>query len=217
MEVGIAGTGIYIPYYYIKRETIAAQWDARAARGVRSLCNADEDSVTMPAEAVVIGSENVAASIEAWETVNVEIHDAWRNRKDDYVRTGESRFVRSKGYTYALVEAMKAVMSSRNLCPNDIFRVILPTSNVKEQLSAAKAAGFAPEQVQDSLLMQVGDCGTAQPALLLAAALENAGPGEWILWTSYGSGADAILLKVTEKIETMKKNSFRNIWIPGRS
>ena len=147
----------------------------------------------------------------------MEIHDAWRNRKDDYVRTGESRFVRSKGYTYALVEAMKAVMSSRNLCPNDISRVILPTSNVKEQLSAAKAAGFAPEQVQDSLLMQVGDCGTAQPALLLAAALENAGPGEWILWTSYGSGADAILLKVTEKIETMKKNSFRNIWIPGRS
>jgi len=310
MEIGIVGTGIYIPYYYIKRETIAAQWDARAAHGVRSLCNADEDSVTMAAEAaihsiegigrehidglyfasttapyaekahssilarvcdlsdsteiadfmastragamavkaaynavkagtcknvivtsadqrngypksqqeqmfgdaaaaVVIGSENVAASIEAWETVNVEIHDAWRNRKDDYVRTGESRFARSKGYTYALVEVMKTIMSSRNLCPNDISRVILPASNVKEQLSAAKAAGFVPEQVQDPFLMQVGDCGTAQPALLLAAALENASPGELILWTSYGSGADAILLKVTERIETLKKEQIQ--------
>lgn len=317
MGIGITSIGVYLPYYYIKRETIAKQWDAKPPKGVRSLCNADEDSVTMAAEAainclygaereeidglffasttapyaekshasilakvcdlsnsvqisdhlastraglfavkaaynavkagsgrnilvtsadtrngypksqqelmfgdagaaVLVGAENVAVSIEAWESVNVEIHDIWRNADDDYVRTGESRFIKSKGYTYALTAAVRALMAGQGLSPEDVAKVILPASSFKEHLAVAKAAGFGPEKVQDPLLMQVGDCGTAQPLLLLAAALENAKEGDLIIWAAYGSGADAVLLKVTDKIRELKNVGMLQKYMDSR-
>ena len=46
-DVGITALGAYIPYYYIKRETIGAAWGTRGQKGVRSLANSDEDSITM--------------------------------------------------------------------------------------------------------------------------------------------------------------------------
>lgn len=51
-DVGITALGAYIPYYYIKRETIGAAWGARGQKGVRSLANSDEDSITMAVAAV---------------------------------------------------------------------------------------------------------------------------------------------------------------------
>lgn len=317
MKVGITGTGIYVPYYYIKRETIASQWDAKGAKGVRSLCNADEDSVTMAAEAAVnclrgadretvdglyfasttapyaekshasilakvcdladscdvadflattragmsavkaaysavnagtcrnvlitsadqrngypksqleqmfgdagaalmVGTERVVATIEGFTTCNIEIHDAWRNQKDDYVRTGEGRFVKSKGYTKGLVTALKRLMESYGIGAGDVSRVILPSSSFKEHIGVAKALGFTPEKVQDPLLMNIGDCGTAQPLLLLAAALEEARPGDVLLWSAYGSGAEAMLLKVTEEVERLPNRGMLNRYLTAR-
>lgn len=317
MNIGITGMGVYIPYYFIKRETIAAQWDAKAVKGVRSLCNADEDSVTMAAEAavncirgrnrenidglffasttapymekahssvlakacdlseevqiadymsstraglfamksaynavkaevcrnilvtsaderngypksqqemmfgdagasVLIGSENVAATIEGWESVNIEIHDSWRNVKDDYVRTGESRFVKSKGYTFALVKAIKRLLAKKEINIQNVTKVILPTSNFKEHLGVAKMIGFTPDQIQDPLLMEIGDCGTAQPILLLAAALEEAKEGDMIILAAYGSGADAMLLKVTDHVSGLPHKGFIKKYLESR-
>lgn len=317
MSIGITGMGVYIPYYYIKRETIAKQWDSKGAKGERSLCNADEDSVTMAAEAavnclrgmereqidglffasttapysekshasilakvcdlsdsveiadflastragmsavraaysavksgmcrnvlvtsadqrngypksqleqmfgdagaaVMIGSDNVIASVEACESVNVEIHDAWRNIKDDYVRTGESRFVKSKGYSYALTSALCRLMKTQGITPDDVTKVILPTSNFKEYMGVAKAVGFNLEKIQDPLMMHVGDCGTAQPILLLAAALDEAREGDILLWAAYGSGAEVMLLKVTENIKTLKNKGMLQMYMDSR-
>ena len=159
------------------------------------------------AAAVMVGSENVIAEIANYESVNVEIHDAWRNVKDDYVRTGEGRFVKSKGYSYALIKAVKQLMAKAGITAEDVSKIILPTSNFKEHMGIAKATGFSPEKVQDPLMMDVGDCGTAQPLLLLAAALANAKEGDMIIWSAYGSGADAMLLKVTAQVSELKNKN----------
>lgn len=317
MSIGITGTGVYIPYYFISRATIAQQWDAAPRKGVRSLCNADEDSVTMAAEAatnclravgregvdglffasttapyaekshasilakvcdlpdscetadflaatraglsavrsayasvkaglcrsvlvagadqrngypksqqemnfgdaaaaLTIGSDKVLAEIAEFESVGVEIHDSWRNVKDDYLRSGEGRFVKSKGYSYALKEVVKRLMSRRNLTAQSISKLILPGETAKEQLGTAKALGFSPEQLQDSLLESVGDCGTAQPLLLLTAALETARPGDLILCCAYGSGAEATLLKVTENVPEMRNRGELGKYLSAR-
>ena len=50
-SIGITALGTYIPYYFIKRETIGSAWGARGQKGVRSLANVDEDSITMAVEA----------------------------------------------------------------------------------------------------------------------------------------------------------------------
>jgi uncharacterized OB-fold protein len=73
--------------------------------------------------------------------------------------------------------------------------------------------GLAPEQVQDPLLMTVGDTGVAQPLMMLVAALEDAKPGDKIMVVSFGQGCDAFYLTVTDKITSIKdkKAIKRNI------
>lgn len=67
-----------------------------------------------------------------------------------------------------------------------------------------KMLGFTPEQVQDPLYGTVGNTGTASALMMLAAALEEASPGDRILCASYGDGADVLLFKVTEGIKKAK-------------
>jgi len=47
----------------------------------------------------------------------------------------------------------------------------------------------------------VGNTGTASPFLQLAAALDEAKPGDRILMASYGNGSDVFLFRVTDLIE----------------
>lgn len=47
---GIKSTGVYIPYYRLKREEIGRAW-GNAAKGEKAIANFDEDSVTMAVEA----------------------------------------------------------------------------------------------------------------------------------------------------------------------
>jgi 3-hydroxy-3-methylglutaryl CoA synthase len=304
MGIGITRIGVYIPYYAIKREVIAKQWEDRPQKGERSLCNADEDSVTMAVEAavnsiygmdrgcldglffasvtapygekshavlmskacdlpdladvadftgstrgateavkaaynavkagsnrniivtsadcrnaypksaqeqlfgdaaaaVVIGSEDVAAEIIASVSMNNEICDVWRNSKDDYVRLGEDRFIKSKGYTFSMTAVIKTLLNKTSTEIAAIDKFVLSATDFKEHLGVAKALGIPAEKIQDPLMLQIGDCGTAQPILLLAAVLARAKAGETILWASYGNGADALLLRVTSKIDDL--------------
>ena len=55
----------------------------------------------------------------------------------------------------------------------------------------------------------LGDTGTAQPLLLLAAALERAKPGDLILLAGYGDGADACLLRATDAIARYRHGAQR--------
>jgi 3-hydroxy-3-methylglutaryl CoA synthase len=66
---------------------------------------------------------------------------------------------------------------------------VLPTPNPRAPIGVAKGLGFDPKtQLQDGLWSVVGDCGAAQPLVLLAAALERAKPGDLILLAGYGDG-----------------------------
>jgi uncharacterized OB-fold protein len=59
-------------------------------------------------------------------------------------------------------------------------------------------------------MLQIGNCGAAQPLLMLAAALENASPGELFLVAAYGNGADALIFRATEQIAALpKKNTVQ--------
>jgi hydroxymethylglutaryl-CoA synthase len=301
MSVGITSTGAYVPYYRIKRETIAAAWQRGAIKGERSIANNDEDSLTMSVEAVIncfhgldrekvdalffasttapydeksssgliatvcdlkenvytadfgnclkggttalktamdmakaqsaqqavvvaadcrvaypksdqeqlfgdaaaaitVGSENVIAELEFSTTANSEIVDVWRISGEKYVHTAEERFAIEKGYTAAMKRVVGDILKKAGLKAVDISKVVLSSPGLKDGAGLAKKLGFEEGQVQDSLIMQVGNCGTAQPLLMLIAALEEAKPGDRILLAAYGNGADAFIFRVTENI-----------------
>jgi uncharacterized OB-fold protein len=55
----------------------------------------------------------------------------------------------------------------------------------------------------DPLLETVGVTGTAHVPLMLAHALEQAGPDEHILLAGYGDGADAMVVRTTEHVHAL--------------
>ena len=155
--------------------------------------------------AVIVGQENVAAELEATVSINAEIIDIWRNYGEKYLNSGESRFIFEKGYLAAMTRVVKAILDKTGLAPNQISKAVFSTPGLREDQQLGKKLGFSEEQIQDSLMLQVGDCGTAQPLLLLAAALETAKAGDRILLAAYGQGADAFIFKVTEEIVNIRQ------------
>ncbi len=302
MGVGIKSFGVYLPYYYMARESIGAAWSARGQKGKKSVANVDEDTLTMSVEAamgcfrfisreevtalyfasttapyaekshsalvsvacdldnasvftsdfaqstragtnalkaaydaalaekkqnvllvasdmrnaypksseeqtfgdaaaaLVVGSGETLAAIDGIFTLNDEIVDIWRNAGDAYVRTGEGRFVVDKGYMRVMGDAVRGILAKYSLSPKDLAKVVFPASSAGNATRLAKKCGFAPEQLQDTLLSSVGNSGAAQALLGIIGALEEAKPGDKILVVDYGSGANAFLLTATENI-----------------
>ncbi len=154
---------------------------------------------------VIVGKENIIAELVAVNSSNVEITDIWRNVNEKYVNYGEGRFVTDKGYMTAITQAVKGLLQKAGKKPEDIAKVVLSTSSMKDDANAAKKMGFKPEQMQESYMMQIGCCGTAQPLLMLTGALEEANEGDLIVMAAYGNGADAFLFRVTDKVKELQK------------
>jgi uncharacterized OB-fold protein len=78
--------------------------------------------------------------------------------------------------------------------------VVFTSPDLKAHEQLAKKLGFEPARVQDIGWEDIVLTGCAMPLLLLAAALETARAGDWVLLAAHGNGADALLFRVTEKI-----------------
>jgi uncharacterized OB-fold protein len=90
------------------------------------------------------------------------------------------------------------------LTAQQISKAALASPDKRSHLQLAKKLGLTENQVQDILFDDVGLTGSAMPLVLLSLALESAQPGEIILVAAYGSGADALLFRVTENIRNYK-------------
>jgi 3-hydroxy-3-methylglutaryl CoA synthase len=157
------------------------------------------------AAAFAVGNNSVIATMEASFSINKEIVDVWRNDDDRYVKVGEPRFILNEGYMASMKEVISGILDKTNRKPSDITKLLVPSPDYRSHLRLAKMLEFNPEeQVEDTLLGSVGHCGVAHPLMLLVAALENANPEDTILMVSYGDGAEAVLLKVTEEITKVK-------------
>jgi 3-hydroxy-3-methylglutaryl CoA synthase len=154
--------------------------------------------------ALLFGSENVIAEVEGTYNLSDDLVDHWRSNDDIYVRSWEDRFGLDVGYRRIPAEAAAGILKKYNLTQKDIAKVCYYGPSARRHAELVRAMGFAPEQVQESLLDTVGNTGAALPLMILVAALEEAKAGDRILVISYGNGADAILLRVTEEIEKVR-------------
>ena len=154
------------------------------------------------AAAVLVGDSAISVNVEASHAISKELHDIWRSEGDTYIRGWEDRFIYAMGYRDTVAEAVTSLLQKTNLTLGDFAKIIFasPTPRVIGDLS--KKLGIDPKiQVQDPLFDVMGNTGTAFPLMLLVAALEEAKAGDRLLLTSYGNGADAFVLTVTEQIE----------------
>lgn len=153
------------------------------------------------AAALVVGTENVLAEIEATCTVAGDVITQWRETDDKYVRAWEDRFVTTRGYGAMVKKVLTTLAGKQKIMPSEINKLVLYAPSPRYQAGTAMSMGFRQEQIQDGLFATVGLAGAAHAPLMLTAALEQAGPGDRILMVSFGEGADAVLFKVTENIK----------------
>jgi hydroxymethylglutaryl-CoA synthase len=151
--------------------------------------------------ALLVGTDSVIAELVAAVSLSEEFLGTWRTEAQDYLHQFPGAFESKFGYSRSVTAAIQAVLQQANLPPSAITTAILAAPTPRSIAPVAKAIGLdVKRQVGDTLWTILGDTGTAQPLLLLAAALERAKAGDTLLLTSHGDGADALLFRVTDAI-----------------
>jgi len=155
------------------------------------------------AAALLLGKDGVIASIEDSYSIADDFSGVWRADGDAFVRSWEDRMVVEECYANILPEAISGLMKKCNLAAKDFSKVVFdaPPTDIRWRDRLAAKMGFNSGQVQDSFVMTVGNTGTALAMMILVSALEEAKPGDKIMFVSLGNGATAFLLEVTPAIE----------------
>jgi hydroxymethylglutaryl-CoA synthase len=160
------------------------------------------------AAAVLFGDDagdepSVLAEIVAWESVTEEFVDRWRTPGAVASKLWEERFGENR-YNELGAEAIKLALGAAGIDASGVDHLIVAGLHERAVGGVQKASGVPAERIADRLIGQVGNPGAAQPALLLAAVLEAAVPGQTILLVSLSDGADAVLLRTTEALASYR-------------
>ena len=155
--------------------------------------------------AFLLGDSEVAVSIEGSYTLSSEFYDIWRKENDTHPIAWEDRFIREEGYQKILPQAVKELMKKYKMSPKDFTKAVFYAPDSRIHATLATIMGFDPKtQVQDPMFNSLGNTGCAFAPMMLVAALEDAKPGDKLLFATYGDGADAYILQVNEQIEKIR-------------
>ncbi|MFC1943982.1 3-oxoacyl-[acyl-carrier-protein] synthase III C-terminal domain-containing protein [Chloroflexota bacterium] len=156
------------------------------------------------AAAFLVGDSGIAAEVEDGYAVSDEILDMWRPAGDRFVQTWEERFILDEGYLNVLAETVRTFWERKSVSAEDFDKVVLYAPEARRHRDMTSKLGLKAEQVQVPMFDRLGNTGTAAAPLMLIAALEDAKPGESILYASYGNGADVMALRATEDIAKVR-------------
>src|SRR5439155_1673776 len=99
------------------------------------------------------------------------------------------------------LRGLGAALRKPELPPARIARLALGAPEPRAAAEAVRRAGFDPaRQLDPSLLTEAGLLGTPEPLVLLARALETAAPGDFLVVAAYGEGADALVVRATDRL-----------------
>ena len=166
----------------------------------------DELSLCDGAAAVLLGKgEDVAAEIEAIYSWSEDFIDRWRLPGEGAVSAGDAKFIQDYGYVRQSVATVEGLLKQTGATREDIARVLVYAPDPRTHAAIARKLGFPdsayPEQ---PLIARLGDSGAAAPLLSLVDALQSAEPGEHIIVAGHGSGGEAILLRATDKVHSLR-------------
>lgn len=165
------------------------------------------------AAAVLVGREGVLAEYLGSGTVTADFVDHFRATGDEVDYHWEERWVRDEGIAKLVPRAVKAALAQAGVPATEVSRFIFPSTFAKMDAQLAKACGLRPEAVVENLNDAVGDSGLPHGLLLLAHTLERAQPGEVIVLAQFGSGAQALVFRVTEAIRSFRPARGVSQWL----
>ncbi len=170
--------------------------DKRAAKAASPLEMAAGDG----AAALLLGHGAPLAILLASATRSADFVDHYRTADSDGDYGWEERWIRDAGYAQIVPPVISRCLERAGKPASAVTHFCMPATLPRLGNAMAKAAGIAETALRDNLHSVCGETGTAHPLLLLAAALEEARPGDLILVVGFGQGADALLFEVTAEI-----------------
>lgn len=170
------------------------------------------------AAALTVGRHDVIAELVDAASIAEEFTYLWRTDAQRTLQVAGGRFSNDFGYGRDLGAAIRLILERQHLEPAAIQRLALGSPEARAGADLAKQLGFDPKrQLVASLQGEIGCTGSAEPLLLLARALDEAGPGELILCGGYGEGADAVLLRTTPAIAAGRAATPLARWLAARA
>ena len=163
-----------------------------------------------------VGAEEEIATLLGSATVAADFIDHFRASGDAYDYAWEDRWIRDEGWLKLVPQAVAQALAKAGVEPSDVHRLIVPCHLRRVPESVAKACGIPAEAVADPMMNSVGQCGTAQPLLMLAAALASAEPGQTIVVTGFGQGCDALVFRATDVIGAVRPRRGVAGWLERR-
>lgn len=161
------------------------------------------------AGAVVLGTENVVATIDDMESYSSDLSDGFRIEGERYLRTGMllGAAKNEVGVDTHTLGAAKKLLERNNMKAEDFKYAVFQQTTPGFVRHCAELLGFKKEQYQTSIFADyIGDTGSASPLIGLAKVLDEAKAGDKIFLAGYGygAGADVYILTVTEEIEKIR-------------
>ncbi len=157
------------------------------------------------AAAFLFGDKNAIAEVKASCSVSMDSYDMWRSDTDKYVRFWDVRYAQSMHYEPLIRQAVGGVLEKSGLTAGDVAKVVCYAHEDRHRAGVLAKLGFAPEQIAASYYGEIGNTGCAAAPIMLAGALDEAKPGDKLLYVTYGEGAEAILFEITEHIASLSR------------
>ena len=141
------------------------------------------------------GASATAEFLDRWRIPGQQASQQWEERFGEYVYVPLAR--------QALAEGLKATETTAE----HIDCLIVASVSARAARTVVASAGVRKEAIADDLSATVGNPGTAQLGLMLADALDRAGPNQLIAVLLLADGSDLLLFRTTEAIANYQRTS----------
>lgn len=183
--------------------------DARVTRAA----SAQELDYGDGAAALRIGADGVIAQHLGSAALTADFIDRFRMAGEEIDYAWEERWVRDEGIAKLMPRAIAAALSKAGVEAARVDHFVFPTSLARMEAQLAQTCGIPKEAIVDGLGARIGDTGTAHGLLLLAGVLERARPGQIILLAQFGSGAEAVVFRATDRIADFRPTRGLSGWL----
>lgn len=164
--------------------------------------SSDEATGGDGAAALLIGDESAGTVIAEYLGCGVatdELLERWRLPGAARSRVWEERFG-EVAYTPLIRTAFEAALADAGITSDDVDHLALTGMHNRAVKRNRARLGVPTANLVDDLADTVGNTGTAHGSLMLATALESAGPDEVIVLVVLADGVEAVVLRTTEAI-----------------
>lgn len=181
------------------------------------LGGSEERSVGDAAAAFAFGDIGVLAELVGFGSVSAEFVDRWRAPGEVGARTWEERFG-EREYTRLAEHVVTNVCKDAGIAEDEIAAVAAtgPNPRAVKSVTASLRSRTGGRTEGTDLTNLIGNTGAAQVGLALTDALDRAQPGELLLIVSLADGADALLLRATDRIADRGRPTLRERLTDGR-